>query len=98
MSRRSASQLNIRSDKARERVDYLVRETGKTKAQIVEDAVMAYRPPPPAERPPLPEGFIYRNGFIVQTNSRPMTVEQHLSAIDDAREERTRQMLGEDVG
>jgi hypothetical protein len=94
---RRAAQLNIRSDAARRRVAELVAATGKSATQVVEDALQTYRPPPPVERAPLPEGFIYRNEWIVQTNAAPMTLEQHLAVIDDVREDRVRHIMGEDV-
>ena len=86
MSRRAA-QLNIRSDAARRRVAELVAETGKSATQVVEEALQSYRPPPPPELPPLSPGFEYRNGWIVQTNCPPMTLEQHLAISDEARED-----------
>lgn len=96
MSRRAA-QLNIRSDRARQRVAELVGQTGKTATQVVEEAVMAYRPPPPVELPELPEGFAYRNGWIVQTAKlEHVTPEMHLNAVALAREDRDRQLLGLD--
>lgn len=102
MSRR-APQLNIRSDIARRRVDDLVRETGKSARQVVEEAVMAYRPPPPAGRPPAPEGLEWRGRLLVeretdQTRARPkMTREEHLRIIDEAREDYSRHVMGEDI-
>lgn len=85
---RRAAQLNIRSDAARARVADLVGQTGKTATQVVEEAVMAYRPPPPVEREPLPEGFEYRNGWIVQTAKLDhMTPEDHERASREARED-----------
>jgi hypothetical protein len=96
---RRAAQLNIRSDAARARVAELVRETGKSATQVVEEAVIAYRPPPPAERPAAPEGMEWRGRFLVMkpTGGPPITTEQLLQAIDDAREDRARHILGEDV-
>jgi hypothetical protein len=96
---RRAAQLNIRSDKARQRVADLVYQTGKTATQVVEEAVMAYRPPPPTNRPAVPEGLEWRGRFLVMkpTGGPPITTEQLLQAIDDAREDRMRHILGEDV-
>ena len=48
----------------RERVAQLAAETGKTITQVVEDAVTAYRPPPPVEEV-LPEGMVRRGRFLV---------------------------------
>ena len=93
---RRAAQLNIRSDKARQRVADLVYQTGKTATQVVEEALQAYRPPPPVEQPPLPEGFAYRNGFIVQTAKLDLTPEQHMNAVAMAREDRDRHLIGLD--
>lgn len=66
--RRRAAQLNIRSDKAKQRVADLAFQTGKTATQIVEEAVMAFRPPPspPTQaRPPAPEGTEWRGKLLV---------------------------------
>ncbi len=94
---RRAAQVNIRSDAARRRVDQLVAETGKSATQIVEEALQSYRPPPPVELPDLPEGFTYRNGWIVQTAKlEHITPEMHLNAVALAREDRDRQLLGLD--
>jgi hypothetical protein len=94
---RRAAQLNIRSDKARQRVADLVHQTGKTATQVVEEALQAYRPPPPVERQPLPKGFEYRNGWIVQTAKLDhITPDQHMNAVALAREDRDRLLLGLD--
>ena len=84
---RSNAQLNIRSDKARQRVADLVRETGKSAKQVVEDALQAYRPPPPAERPPAPEGMEWRGRFLVikDTGGPRITLEETNRWIDEDR-------------
>lgn len=86
MTRRSA-QLNIRSDSARRRVDDLVRETGLSVTQVVEDAVLAYRPAPGASRPPAPEGMEWRGRFLVlkPTGGPIITMEDTNRAIDEDR-------------
>ncbi len=103
MTRRSNAQLNIRSDEARRLVADLVRETGRTATQVVEEALQAYRPKPSAERPPAPDGLEWRGRFLVEretaeTRARPkLTLEEHLRLIDDARDDRDRYIMGEDV-
>lgn len=100
MTRRSNAQLNIRSDKARQRVADLVRETGRTATQVVEEALQAYRPQPSTTREPAPEGYVWKGPFLVQKarpGQRKMTLEEHLAIIDEVREDRVRHILGEDV-
>ena len=86
MSRRNA-QLNIRSDYARERVDQLVRETGKTARQVVEDAVRAYQPASTAAKEvDVPEGMIRKGRFLVwKGNGVPITLEDTNRAIWEGR-------------
>lgn len=87
MTRRSNAQLNIRSDTARRRVADLVRETGKTATQVVEEALQAYRPPPPAERPAAPPGTEWSGKLLVlqPTGGPPITLEQTNRWIDEDR-------------
>jgi hypothetical protein len=86
MSRR-ASQLNIRSDAARRRVAELVAETGKSATQVVEDAVRAYRPPPPVEEV-LPEGVVRDGRFLAFASNgrRRESIEETIAAIDEDRD------------
>lgn len=103
MARRSTAQLNIRSEEARRRVADLVRETGRTATQVVEEALQSYRPQPSTERPPAPEGLEWRGRFLVEketeeSRARPkLTLEEHLRLIDEAREDRDRHIMGEDI-
>lgn len=88
MRRLNNAQLNIRSDYARDRVDQLVRETGKTARQVVEEAVRAYRPPPPS--PPrddnLTPGMERRGPLVVWTGNKVfIPMEATLRAIDEDR-------------
>lgn len=86
MARRSTAQLNVRSDKARERVAELVRETGLSAAQVVEDAVRTYRPPPPEPQQPPPEGYVYKGWLLIKQQSKePITHEELLDAIERGR-------------
>lgn len=86
MTQRTSSQLNIRSTAARDRATRLAAETGKTVTQIVEEAVQAYRPPPPVDEK-LPEGVIRKGRFLVfKADGRPSeTIEETLAAIDEDR-------------
>lgn len=100
MARKTTAQINIRSALVRERVAQLAADTGKTMTQVVEDAVSAYRPPPPAEYEPAPDGFVRKGWLLIQKarpDQRKLTLEQHLAIIDEAREDRIRHILGEDV-
>lgn len=93
MTHRNSSQLNIRSAKARDRATRLAAETGKTVTQIVEEAVQAYRPPPPDDED-LPEGVVRKGRFLVfkSTGRRPVTLEETNAAID---EDRNRDLFGD---
>lgn len=85
MRRRNNAQLNIRSDYARERVDQLVRETGKSARQVVEEAVRAYHPPPPRAED-VPEGMIRKGRFLVwKGDGAPITLEGTNRAIEEGR-------------
>jgi hypothetical protein len=96
---RRAAQLNIRSDTARQRVADLVRETGKTATQVVEEALQSYRPPPPVERPPAPDGLEWRGRFLVEKDrgGPSISTEELLRRIDEARDDRIRHIMGEEV-
>lgn len=86
MARRSNAQLNVRSDKARQRVADLVRETGLSAAQVVEDAVRLYRPPPSEPQKPPPEGYVYKGWLLVKNQShRAITMQELLDAIERDR-------------
>jgi hypothetical protein len=87
MPRRSNAQLNIRSDAARRRVAELVRETGKSATQVVEEALKSYRPPPPAGEV-LPEGLIREGRFLVfkADGRRRETIEETIAAINEDRD------------
>ena len=96
MARKSNAQINIRSDFVRARAAQLSAETGKTITQVVEDAVRAYRPPPPVEQL-LPDGLIRKGKFLVfkGEGGRKTTIEETLQAIEDSR---SRDLLGNDEG
>jgi len=94
MARKSTAQLNIRSTAARQRVDQLVRQTGKTVTQIVEDAVRAYRPPLPAERSPAPQGLEWKGRLLVvkPSGGPEITLEDTNRWIED---DRNRDLFGD---
>lgn len=96
MARKSNAQINIRSDFVRARAAQLSAETGKTITQVVEDAVRAYRPPPPVEQL-LPDGLIRKGKFLVfkGEGGRKTTIEETLQAIEDSR---SRDLWGNDEG
>jgi hypothetical protein len=86
MPRKSTAQINIRSNFVRARAAQLSAETGKSITQVVEDAVRAYRPPPPVERPPAPEGYEYKGWMLVQKpTGRTTSIEEILEAIEESR-------------
>ena len=86
---RRAAQLNVRSDKAKQRVADLVYQTGKTATQVVEEAVMAYRPSPSASEPPMrvPEGLKWNGKFLVieSRGGHIETMEETNRSIDATR-------------
>jgi hypothetical protein len=61
MPRRDATQLNIRSAFARQRVHELARRTGMTATQIVEDALRGYVP----STEPKAVGTLVRRGPLL---------------------------------
>ena len=86
--------MNIRSDFVRRRAAELSAVTGKSMTQIVEDAMRAYNPPPPAERPPAPEGLEWDGRMLVfKPTGRPTSIEEILEAIDESR---TRDPFGDE--
>lgn len=97
MRRKDNAQLNIRSDYARERVDQLVRETGKSARQVVEEAVRAYRPPPqppPPKDDDLTPGMVRKGRLVVWTGNKVfIPMEATLRAIEESR---TRDIWGDD--
>jgi hypothetical protein len=82
---RRAAQLNIRSDAARRRVAELVAKTGRPAAQIVEDAVQAYAPPPKEELPPAPDGYDYKGWLLIKQKQLPVSSDELLEAIERDR-------------
>jgi len=84
MARSDQAQLNIRSRYARERAAELVRATGMTAAQVVEEALRAYNPP----KTVVPEGMARRGPILVGLGGVSFTREEAIAALDDAREDR----------
>lgn len=85
MARAEEVQFNIRSRFARDRAAELARATGMTTAQVVEEALRAYRPPLPEVLPP---GLERRGRLLVLTGGRPLNAEETQAAIDAVRDER----------
>jgi hypothetical protein len=86
MSRSANIQLNIRSEPAKTRATALARASGKSVTQVVEEAVLAYRPQPPSEEV-LPEGLIRKGQFLVlnRNRGRKITLADTNRMIADAR-------------
>ena len=86
MARSEATQLNIRSRFARERAAALARETGMTTAQVVEEALRAYSPPPMR----IGEGELVRKGalLVMPASGKRVSLEEANAALDEARRER----------
>ena len=86
MAKTNEPQLNIRSRYARDRVAELVRQTGLTATQVVEEALQAYSPP--LEDAP-PAGLVRRGRILVMPASgRPVTVADVEETLDEIRNER----------
>ena len=86
MPRSAAAQLNIRSSFAKARVAELAARTGMTAAQVIEEALRAYTPPP---GPDIPHGLIDRGGLLVSpAQGRRITLAETLAAIEAGRDER----------
>ncbi|QMW22520.1 hypothetical protein [Sandaracinobacteroides saxicola] len=82
MARSQSAQINIRSAFVRDRVSSLVRRTGMTATQIVEEALRAYVPPvvEPAH------GRLVRKGLLlVMTDGRRVSRAETDAAILAAR-------------
>ncbi len=92
MARSSAAQLNIRSDFARQRVHQIVRETGMSATQVVEEALRAYAPPIAHED--LPKGIVRKGRLLVFVDGPSTTIDEIMSAIDAGREERMDSVQG----
>jgi hypothetical protein len=86
MPRSANIQLNIRSEPAKARATALARATGKSVTQVVEEAVLAYRPQPPSEEI-LPEGLVRKGRFLVldKNGGRKITLADTNRMINDAR-------------
>jgi len=86
MERARSTQLNIRSQFARERANTLARETGMSTTQVVEEALRAFHPP---SSKPTPDGMVWKGRLLVKkATGRTITLEDTLAAIEAAREER----------
>jgi hypothetical protein len=81
---RPATQLNVRSRYARERAAMLVRTTGMTTTQIVEEALRAYTPPVAT-----PPGKLVRRGpLLVRPGGGKVTLDSANAALDASRSDR----------
>lgn len=86
MARPDQTQLNVRSQFARERAAALARQTGMSTTKVVEEALRAFDPP--GERI-APEGMVWKGRILVKkATGRTITLEESLAAIDAARSER----------
>ena len=84
MSSRVASQLNIRSDFARNRVRELAEKTGMTATELIEDALRGYVPP--ASIKPVGR-LVERHGILVLADDgRPkISMDEAEAALEAAR-------------
>lgn len=96
MARKSTAQVNIRSEFVKQRVGELSRQTGKTATQLVEDAVRAYKPSPPADDDEVPAGMVRKGKFLVFKG----TGDGRVITLDDTNRailaDRTRNIWGDD--
>lgn len=83
MTRRDATQLNIRSSFAKKRTRELAKRTGMTAAQIVEDALRGYVPLVAL----APVGRLEQRGRILvcQSGKRKITLREANAALDAER-------------
>lgn len=86
MARAESSQLNIRSQFARERVAIIAKQTGMTTTQVIEDALRSYQP---ATRKDVP-GRLVRKGHILvrPSGKKRVTLEEANEALEADRAER----------
>jgi hypothetical protein len=84
MQRVDNIQLNVRSAFARERVHALVRLTGMTASEVVEDALRGYVPP----GVPANTGKLVRRGALLirPSKGRMIRLEEANEALDGSRE------------
>ena len=82
-----STQLNLRSNFARQRVSELARTTGMTATQVIEEALRAYLPPSDGTAP----GRLVRKGPLLVRPRRgePVSLKQANAALDDVRGERS---------
>ena len=78
------SQVNIRSDIARRRLDELVRTTDMTATTIVEAALASYVPPQSVVEE-LPPGLKRVGRILVLTGGPRLTVEEVNASIEETR-------------
>jgi hypothetical protein len=88
MPRRNATQLNIRSAFARERVREIARRTGMTATEIVEDALRGYVP---MVEPEVVGNLVRRGPLLVLPIGRRRKVKlaEANAALDATRERRS---------
>lgn len=84
MHARRTDQINVRSAFLRERVPELVRQTGMTKTQVLEEAVRAFHPVQPADRV---DGLVRKGWLLVgrSYNHQPVTLEQANADLEAIR-------------
>jgi hypothetical protein len=85
MPRTEPTQLNVRSSFARRRVHELVRQTGMTATEIVEDALRGYVPPASAAG----VGRLVRRGpvLVCPASGRKVTLAEANAALKTVREQ-----------
>ncbi|MBV8972675.1 MAG: hypothetical protein JO290_10325 [Sphingomonadaceae bacterium] len=84
MARVRPAQVNIRSERARQRLDELVRQTGATATAIVEQALQNYIPPRPLPED-VPPGMKRVGRILVALGGPHITVESVQASIDEQR-------------
>ena len=84
MARHQDTQLNVRSTFARERVAEIVKATGMTTTQVVEDALRAYVPPFANGT----VGSLIRKGplLVAPAKGRPITLAEANAELEAARD------------
>ena len=84
MPRTDNAQLNIRSAYARSRVHEIVRKTGMTATEVIEDALRGYVPPAAPE--PV-EGLVWHGPILVKpAQGQRVTFDEADQALQAGRE------------
>jgi hypothetical protein len=87
VARADNTQFNVRSAFVRNRVREITYKTGMTAAQVVEEALRAYVPPPSAT---APAGLVRRGPLLVApSRGDEISLDQAEDALNAVREERS---------